>query len=204
MVKIVYIPSLKSYVAKIGERFFTVRIDMDKFNDYNLQIDNKKFLSCVGSVEYIGGQTIIVPMIKLLIEKKDGTKVSDRHLYRLSFSEESFDELIDNNLISLLEIYVTETINYSDLWKFEDEIIVTSGIGENLSVIGIGEDGRKTSEGFISFENCRTPQIFKYSDKVVIIDKHGKDLCILVDGIVVETTRMTVSSIYNNTYLNFR
>ena len=204
MVKIVYIPSLKSYVAKIGERFFTVRIDMDKFNDYNLQIDNKKFLSCVGSVEYIGGQTIIVPMIKLLIEKKDGTKVSDRHLYRLSFSEESFDELIDNNLISLLEIYATETINYSDLWKFEDEIIVTSGIGENLSVIGIGEDGRKTSEGFISFENCRTPQIFKYSDKVVIIDKHGKDLCILVDGIVVETTRMTVSSIYNNTYLNFR
>lgn len=204
MVKIVYLQSLKSYVAKIGSRFFTVRIDMDKFNDYNLQIDSKKFLSCVGSVEYLQGRTVTIPMIKLLIEKKDGTKVSDRHLYRLSFSEESFDELIDNNLISLLEIYVTETIGYSDLWKFEDEIIVTSGIGETLSVIGIGEDGRKTSEGFISFENCRTPQIFKYSDKVVIIDKHGKDLCILVDGIVVETTRMTVSSIYNNTYLNFR
>lgn len=204
MVKIVYLQSLKSYVAKIGSRFFTVRIDMDKFNDYNLQIDNKKFLSCVGSVEYLQGRTVTIPMIKLLIEKKDGTKVSDRTLYRLSFSEESFDELIDNGLVSLLEIYVTETIGYSDLWKFEDEIIVTSGIGENLSVIGIGEDGRKTSEGFISFENCRTPQIFKYSDKVVVIDKHGKDLCILVDGIVTETTRMTVSSIYNNTYLNFR
>lgn len=204
MVKIVYLQSLKSYVAKIGDRFFTVRIDMDKFNDYNLQIDNKKSLSCIGSVEYLQGRTVTIPMIKLLIEKKDGTKVSDRTLYRLSFSEESFDELIDNNLISLLEIYVTETINYSDLWKFEDEIIVTSGIGETLSVIGIGEDGRKTSEGFISFENCRTPQIFKYSDKVVVIDKHGKDLCILVDGIVTETTRMTVSSIYNNTYLNFK
>lgn len=204
MVKIVYLQSLKSYVAKIGDRFFTVRIDMDKFNDYELQIGNKKSLSCAGSVEYIGGQTIIVPIIKLLIEKKDGTKVSDRLLYRLSFSEESFDALIDNNLISLLEIYVTETINYSDLWKFDDEIIVTSGIGETLSVMGIGEDGRKTSEGFISFENCRTPQIFKYYDKVVVIDKHGKDLCILVDGIVVETTRMTVSSIYNNTYLNFK
>lgn len=204
MVKIVYLQSLKSYVAKIGSRFFTVRIDMDKFNDFNLQIDNKKFLSCVGSVEYLQGRTVTIPMIKLLIEKKDGTKVSDRTLYRLSFSEESFDELIDNNLISLLEIYVTETINYSDLWKFDDEIIVTSGIGENLSVIGIGEDGRKTSEGFISFENCRTPQVFKYSDKVVVIDKHGKDLCILVDGIVVETTRMTVSSIYNNKYLNFK
>lgn len=204
MVKIVYLQSLKSYVAKIGERFFTVRIDMDRFNDYNLQIDNKKSLSCIGSVEYLQGRTVTIPMIKLLIEKKDGTKVSDRTLYRLSFSEESFDELIDNNLISLLEIYVTETINYSDLWKFEDEIIVTSGIGETLSVIGIGEDGCKTSEGFISFENCRTPQIFKYSDKVVVIDKHGKDLCILVDGIVTETTRMTVSSIYNNTYLNFK
>lgn len=204
MVKIVYLQSLKSYVAKIGSRFFTVRIDMDKFNDYNLQIDNKKFLSCVGSVEYLQGRTVTIPMIKLLIEKKDGTKVSDRTLYRLSFSEESFDELIDNGLVSLLEIYVTETIGYSDLWKFEDEIIVTSGIDENLSVIGIGEDGRKTSEGFISFENCRTPQIFKYSDKIVIIDKHGKDLCILVDGIVVETTRMTVSSIYNNKYLNFK
>lgn len=204
MVKIVYLQSLKSYVAKIGDRFFTVRIDMDKFNDFNLQIYNKKFLSCVGSVEYLQGRTVTIPMIKLLIEKKDGTKVSDRHLYRLSFSEESFDAMIDNGLVSLLEIYVTETIGYSDLWKFDDEIIVTSGIGENLSVIGIGEDGRKTSEGFISFENCRTPQIFKYSDKVVIIDKHGKDLCILVDGIVVETTRMTVSSIYNNTYLNFR
>lgn len=204
MVKIVYLQSLKSYVAKIGDRFFTVRIDMDKFNDYDLQIDNKKFLSCAGSVEYIGGQTIIVPMIKLLIEKKDGTKVSDRLLYRLSFSEESFGALIDDNLVSLLEIYATETINYSDLWKFDDEIIVTSGIGETLLVIGIGEDGRKTSEGFISFENCRTPQIFRYSDKVVVIDKHGKDLCILVDGIVTETTRMTVSSIYNNTYLNFK
>lgn len=204
MVKIVYLQSLKSYVAKIGDRFFTVRIDMDKFNDYELQIDNKKSLSCAGSVEYIGGQAIIVPIIKLLVEKKDGTKVSDRLLYRLSFSEESFNELIDNNLISLLEIYVTETINYSDLWKFDDEIIVTSGIGETLSVMGIGEDGSKTSEGFISFENCRTPQIFKYSDKVVVIDKHGKDLCILVDGIVTETTRMTVSSIYNNKYLNFK
>lgn len=204
MVKIVYLPSLKSYVAKIGERFFTVRIDMDRFNDYQPQIDKKKFLSCAGSIEYIGGSAIVVPMIKLLIERRDGTKTSDRTLYRLSFSEESFNELIDNNLISLLEIYVTETINYSDLWKFEDEIIVTSGIGETLSVIGIGEDGRKTSEGFISFENCRTPQIFKYSDKVVVIDKHGKDLCILVDGIVTETTRMTVSSIYNNTCLNFK
>lgn len=204
MVKIVYLQSLKSYVAKIGDRFFTVRIDMDKFNDFNLQIDNKKFLSCVGSVEYLQGRTVTIPMIKLLIEKKDETKVSDRTLYRLSFSEESFDELVDNGLVSLLEIYVTETIGYSDLWKFDDEIIVTSGIGENLSVIGIGEDGRKTSEGFVNFENCRTPQIFKYSDKVVVIDKHGKDLCILVDGIVTETTRMTVSSIYNNKYLNFR
>ena len=143
-------------------------------------------------------------MIKLLVEKKDGTKVSDRLLYRLSFSEESFDNLIDNNLISLLEIYVTETIGYSDLWKFEDEIIVTSGIGENLSVIGIGEDGKRVSEGFIRFENCRTPQIFKYSDKVVVIDRHGRDLEILVDGLLVESTRMTVSSIYNNKYLNFR
>lgn len=204
MVKIVYLQSLKSYVAKIGSRFFTVRIDMDKFNDYNLQIDNKKFLSCVGSVEYIGGQAIIVPIIKLLVEKKDGTKVSDRHLYRLSFSEESFDELIDNNLISLLEIYVTETINYSDLWKFEDEILVTSGIGENLSVIGFGEDGKRVSEGFISFENCRTPQIFKYSSDIIVIDRHGKDLKILVNGLLVESTKMTVSSIYNNEYLNFK
>lgn len=204
MVKIVYLQSLKSYVAKIGDRFFTVKIDMDKFNDYNLQIDNKKFLSCAGSVEYLQGRTVTIPIIKLLVEKNDGTKVSDRTLYRLSFSEESFDAMIDNNLISLLEIYVTDTINYSDLWKFDDEIIVTSGIGETLSVMGIGEDGRKTSEGFISFENCRTPQIFKYSDKVVVIDKHGKDLCILVDGIVTETTRMTVSSIYNNKYLDFR
>ena len=204
MVKIVYLQSLKSYVAKIGSRFFTVRIDMDKFNDHNLQIDNKKYLQCAGSVEYIGGQTIIVPMIKLLVEKKDGTNVSDKLLYRLSFSEESFDALIDNNLISLLEIYVTETISYSDLWKFEDEIIVTAGIGENLSVVGIGEDGKRVSEGFISFENCRTPQIFKYSDKVVVIDRHGKDLKILVDGLIVESTRMTVSSIYNNKYLNFK
>lgn len=204
MVKIVYLQSLKSYVAKIGSRFFTVRIDMDKFNDYSLQIGSKKFLSCVGSVEYLQGRAITVPIIKLLIEKKDGTKVSDKHLYRLSFSEESFDELIDNGLVSLLEIYVTETISYSDLWKFEDEIIVTSGIGENLSVIGIGEDGKRVSEGFISFENCKTPQIFKYSDKIVVIDKHGKDLKILVDGLVVESTKMTVSSIYNNTYLNFR
>ena len=203
MVKIVYLQSLKSYVAKIGDRFFTVRIDMDKFNDYNLQIDNKKSLSCIGSVEYLQGRTVTIPMIKLLIEKKDGTKVSDRTLYRLSFSKESFNAMIDNGLISLLEIY-NQSINYSDLWKFEDEIIVTSVIGENLSVIGIGEDGKRVSEGFISFENCRTPQIFKYSDKVVVIDKHGKDLCILVDGIVTETTRMTVSSIYNNKYLNFK
>lgn len=203
MVKIVYLQSLKSYVAKIGDRFFTVRIDMDRFNDYQPQIDNKKTLSCAGSVEYLRGRTVTIPMIKLLIEKKDGTKVSDRHLYRLSFSEESFNELIDNGLISLLEIY-DQSINYSDLWKFDDEIIVTSGIGETLSVMGIGEDGRKTSEGFISFENCRTPQIFKYSDKVVVIDRHGKDLKILVDGLVVDSTRMTVSSIYNNKYLNFR
>lgn len=204
MVKIVYLQSLKSYVAKIGSRFFTVMINMDKFNDYNLQIDNKKSLSCVGFVEYLQGCAITVPIIKLLIEKKDGTKVSDRHLYRLSFSEESFDAMIDNDLVSLLEIYVTETISYSDLWKFEDEIIVTSGIGENLSVIGIGEDGKRVSEGFVSFENCKTPQIFKYSDKIVVIDKHGRDLKILVDGLVVESTKMTVSSIYNNTYLNFR
>ena len=203
MVKIVYLQSLKSYVAKIGERFFTVIINMDKFNGYSLQINSKKSLSCIGSVEYLQGCAIIIPMIKLLIEKKDGTKVSDRTLYRLSFSEESFDTMIDNGLISLLEIY-DQSINYSDLWKFEDEIIVTSGVGEILSVIGIGEDGRKTSEGFVSFENCRTPQIFKYSDKIVVIDKHGKDLKIIVDGLVVESTKMTVSSIYNNTYLNFK
>lgn len=204
MVKIVYLQSLKSYVAKIGSRFFTVMINMDKFNDHNLQIDNKKFLSCAGSVEYLQGRAVTIPMVKLLIEKKDGTKVSDRLLYRLSFSEESFDELIDNCLISLLEIYVTETISYSDLWKFEDEIIVTAGIGEILSVIGVGEDGKRVPEGFISFENCRTPQIFKYSDKVVVIDRHGKDLKILVDGLLTESTRMTVSSIYNNKYLNFK
>ena len=96
-------------------------------------------------------------MIKLLIERRDGTKTSSRFLYRLSFSEESFDEMIDNFLFTLLEIYVTETIPYSDLWKFEDEIVVTSGIGENLSVIGFNENGKRISEGFINFENCRTP-----------------------------------------------
>lgn len=204
MVKIVYLPSLKSYMAKIGERFFTVRIDMDRFNDYNPCIDKKKFLSCAGSIEYIGGGTIVVPMIKLLIERRDGTKTSSRFLYRLSFSEESFDEMIDNSLFTLLEIYVTETIPYSDLWKFEDEIVVTSGIGEMLSVIGFNENGKRISEGFVNFENCRTPQIFKYSDDIIVIDRHGKDLKILVNGLLVESTKMTVSSIYNNEYLNFK
>lgn len=204
MVKIVYLPSLKSYMAKIGERFFTVRIDMDRFNDYNPCIDKKKFLSCAGSIEYIRGGTIVVPMIKLLIERRDGTKTSSRFLYRLSFSEESFDEMIDNSLFTLLEIYVTETIPYSDLWKFEDEIVVTSGIGEMLSVIGFNENGKRISEGFVNFENCRTPQIFKYSDDIIVIDRHGKDLKILVNGLLVESTKMTVSSIYNNEYLNFK
>lgn len=204
MVKIVYTQSLKSYVAKIGERFFTVMINMDKFNDYDLQIDNKKFLSCAGSIEYIGGQAIIVPIIKLLRERRDGTKTSGRFLYRLSFSEESFDEMINNSLFTLLEIYVTEIIPYSDLWKFEDEILVTSGIGETLSVVGFNENGKRISEGFINFEDCRTPQIFKYSDDIVVIDRHGKDLKILVNGLLVESTKMTVSSIYNNEYLNFK
>lgn len=204
MVKIVYIPSLKSYVAKIGERFFTVHIDMDRFNDYQPQIDKKKFLSCAGSIEYIGGSAIVVPMIKLLVERRDGTKTSDRFLYRLNFSEETLDEMIDNYLFTLLEIYVTETIPYSDLWKFEDEIIVTSGIGENLSVTSFDENGKRISEGFINFENCRTPQIFKYSSDIIVIDRHGKDLKILVNGLLVESTKMTVSSIYNNEYLNFK
>lgn len=204
MVKIVYLQSLKSYVAKIGDRFFTVRIDMDKFNDYQPKIANRKFLSCAGSVEYLQGCAITIPMIKLLVERRDGTKTSTIFLYRLSFSEESFDEMINNYLFTLLEIYVTETIPYSDLWKFEDEILVTSGIGENLSVIGFDENGKLISEGFINFENLRTPQIFKYSSDIIVIDRHGKDLKILVNGLLVESTRMTVSSIYNNEYLNFK
>lgn len=203
MVKIVYIQSLRSYVLRAGDRFFTFNIDMNKFNDYLPKIGDKKYLSCVGMAEYSGRSLTIVPIIKLLIEKKDGSLVSDRELYRLNMSEGSVNDMIRNGLISRSEISKL-SVHYSDLWKFYDEIIVTAGIGDNLSVIGIGDNGNKISEGFIDFENCRTPQIFKYSDKVVVIDKHGKDLCILVDGIVTETTRMTVSSIYNNKYLNFK
>lgn len=203
MVKIVYIQSLRSYVLRAGDRFFTFNIDINKFNDYLPKIGDKKYLSCVGMAEYRDRSLTIVPIIKLLIEKKDGSLVSDRELYRLNMSEGSVNDMIRNGLISRSEISKS-SVHYSDLWKFYDEIIVTAGIGDNLSVIGIGDNGNKISEGFISFENCRTPQIFKYSDKVVVIDKHGKDLCILVDGIVTETTRMTVSSIYNNKYLNFK
>lgn len=203
MVKIVYLQSLKSYVLRAGDRFFTFNIDMNKFNDYLPKIGDKKYLSCVGMAEYRGRSLTIVPIIKLLIEKKDGSLISDRELYRLNMSEGSVNDMIRNGLISRSEISKS-SVHYSDLWKFYDEIIVTAGIGDNLSVIGVGDNGNKISEGFINFGGCRTPQIFKYSDKVVVIDRHGKDLKILVDGLVVDSTRMTVSSIYNNKYLNFK
>lgn len=203
MVKIVYLQSLKSYVLRAGDRFFTFNIDMDKFNNYLPKIDDKKYLSCVGMTEYRDRSLMIVPIIKLLIEKKDGSLVSDREVYRLDMSEGSVNDMIRNGLISRSEISKS-SVHYSDLWKFYDEIIVTAGIDDNLSVIGIGEDGKRVSEGFIDFGGCRTPQIFKYSDKVVVIDRHGKDLKILVDGLLTESTRMTVSSIYNNKYLNFK
>ena len=203
MVKIVYTQSLRSYVLRAGDRFFIININMNKFNDYQLKIGDRRYLSCVDGVECRGGSFVTIPIIKLLVEKKDGSLVSDRELYRLSMSEESVNDMIRNSLVSISEISRL-SIHYDELWKFYDEIMVTAGVDNNLLVTCVDDNGSKISEGFIEFGGCRTPQIFKCFDKIVVIDRHGKDLKILVDGVVTDCARMTVSSIYDNKYLNYR
>lgn len=203
MVNIVYIQNLKSYVVKRDERFFILHINIERFNAREPKIGDN-FLSCVSTLGFVKGRTEIVPKMKLIVEKKDGTKVSDGFLYRLIVSEEWLNKMVSNNLVKLSEIHDITSIYYSDLWKFEDEIIVSAGIGNNLSVTSVRDYRRRTLDGFISFEKYKTPQTFKYSGNIVTIDRHGKDLKILVDGVLVEEVRMKVSSIYNNKYLDFK
>ena len=203
MVNVVYLHHLKSYVVKRDGRFFTVHIDMERFNAREPEF-GYDFLTCSGIFEFVRGRTTFIPMIKLLTKKEDGTQVSDGFLYKLRVSEEWLNKMISNSLVKLLEIIDISPIYYSNLWKFEDEIIVSAGIDNNLSVTSFRDDGKKTSEGFVSFENCRMPQNFKCFDNVVTIDRDGKDLKILVNGHIVDEARMTTSSIYDNKYLDFK
>ena len=180
-----------------------ININMNKFNDHQLKIGDRRYLSCVDYVEYHGGSFVTIPVIKLLVEKRDGSLAFDRELYRFSISEGSFSDMLNHGGVTVSEISIS-SIHYNELWKFYDEIMVTAGIDNNLSVTCVDDNDNKISEGFINFGCCRTPQIFKCFDKIVVIDRHRKDLKILVDGVVTDCARMTVSSIYNNKYLNYR
>lgn len=188
--------TIRTYTILIGSQYYVVVFDGKKFNEKRYSMDGK---FCLLLEDYLDGNFVFSRTLGRVVYDDGSRDIfrSQKILDRVDISEEVFEKMIIDEIISLEMIKKTDIIDDS-YWKFQDSVVLKAVTGKHYILVEYKDETGSFSSSKLHYH---------YGKKVEMEDE-GRNISIeldyaciknmLVDGNIKEEVEVLTSTILEN------
>lgn len=188
--------TIRTYATLKDGQYYVVVFDGKKFNEKRYSLDGK---FCLLLEDYLDGNFVFSRTLGRVVYDDDSRDIfrSQKILDRVDISEEVFEKMIIDEIISLEMIKKTDIIDDS-YWKFRDSVVLKAVTGKHYLLVEYKDET----------DNFSSSKIHYHYGKKVEMEDGGRNISIeldyacvknmLVDGNIKEEVEVLTSTILGN------
>ena len=188
--------TIRTYAVLIGDQYYVVVFDGKKFNEKRYSLDGK---FCLLLEDYLDGNFVFSRTLGRVVYDDDSRDIfrSQKILDRVDISEEVFEKMIIDEIISLEMIKKTDIIDDS-YWKFRDSVILRAIPNKYYLLVEYKDETDSLSSSKLHYHYGKNVEMISEGRNIVIELDYARIKNMLVDGNIKEEVEVSTSTILSN------
>lgn len=188
--------TIRTYAILISGQYYVVVFDGKKFNEKRYSLDGK---FCLLLEDYLDENFVFSRTLGRVVYDDDSRDIfrSQKILDRVDISEEVFEKMIIDEIISLEMIKKTDIIDDS-YWKFQESVILRAIPSKHYLLVEYKDETDRVSSSKLHYHYGKNIEMI-YNDRNIVINLDYA--CIknmFVDGNIKEEVEVSTSTILEN------
>ena len=188
--------TIRTYTILISGQYYVVVFDGKKFNEKRYSLDGK---FCLLLEDYLDGNFVFSRTLGRVVYDDDSRDIfrSQKILDRVDISEEVFEKMIIDEIISLEMIKKTDIIDDS-YWKFQDSVVLKAIPSKHYLLVEYNDETGSFSSSKLHYHYGKNIEIVSEGRNIVIELDYACIKNMLVDGNIKEEVEVSTSTILSN------
>ena len=188
--------TIRTYTILISGQYYVVVFDGKKFNEKRYSLDGK---FCLLLEDYLDGNFVFSRTLGRVVYDDDSRDIfrSQKILDRVDISEEVFEKMIIDEIISLEMIKKTDIIDDS-YWKFRDSVILLAIPNKHYLLVEYKDETDSVSYSKLHYHYGKNVEMVDKGRNIVIELDYACIKNMLVDGNIKEKVEVSTSTILEN------
>lgn len=185
--------TIRTYTILIGGQYYVVVFDGKKFNEKRYSLDGK---FCLLLEDYLDGNFVFSRTLGRVVydDKNRDIFRSQKILDRVDISEEVFEKMIIDEIISLEMIKKTDIIDDS-YWKFQESVILKAVEGKHYLLVEYKDETDSCSSSKLHYHYGKNVEMKDGGRNIVINFDYACIKNMIVDGNIKEEVEVSTSTI---------
>lgn len=188
--------TIRTYAVLIGGQYYVVVFDGKKFNEKRYSMDGK---FCLLLEDYLDGNFVFSRTLGRVVYDDDSRDIfrSQKIIDRVDISEEVFEKMVIDEIISLEMIDKTDIIDDS-YWKFQDSVVLKAIPSKHYLLVEYKDETGSFSSSKLHYHYGKKVEMEDGGRNIVINLDYACIKNMLVDGNIKEEVEVSTSSILEN------
>lgn len=188
--------TIRTYTILISGQYYVVVFDGKKFNEKRYSLDGK---FCLLLEDYLDGNFVFSRTLGRVVYDDDSRDIfrSQKILDRVDISEEVFEKMIIDEIISLEMIKKTDIIDDS-YWKFRDSVILRAIPNKYYLLVEYKDETDNVSLSKLHYHYGKNVEMKDGGRNIVVELDYACIKNMFVDGNIKEEVEVSTSSILSS------
>lgn len=188
--------TIRTYTILISGQYYVVVFDGKKFNEKRYSLDGK---FCLLLEDYLDGNFVFSRTLGRVVYDDDSRDIfrSQKILDRVDISEEVFEKMIIDDIISLEMIKKTDIIDDS-YWKFQDLVVLKAIPSKHYLLVEYNDETGSFSSSKLHYYYGKNIEIVSEGRNISIELDYACIKNMLVDGNIKEEVEVSTSTILSS------
>lgn len=185
--------TIRTYTILIDDQYYVVVFDGKKFNEKRYSLDGK---FCLLLEDYLDGNFVFSRTLGRVVYDDDSRDIfrSQKILDRVDISEEVFEKMIIDEIISLEMIKKTDIIDDS-YWKFQESVILRAIPNKHYLLVEYKDETDGYSSSKLHYHYGKNVEMVSEGRNISIELDYACIKNMLVDGNIKEEVEVSTSTI---------
>lgn len=188
--------TIRTYTILISGQYYVVVFDGKKFNEKRYSMDGK---FCLLLEDYLDGNFVFSRTLGRVVYDDDSRDIfrSQKILDRVDISEEVFEKMMIDEIISLEMIKKTDIIDDS-YWKFRDSVVLKAVTGKHYLLVEYNDETGNFSSSKLHYHYGKKVEMEDEGRSIVVNLDYACIKNMFVDGNIKEEVEVSTSTILEN------
>ena len=188
--------TIRTYAVLISGQYYVVVFDGKKFNEKRYSLDGK---FCLLLEDYLDGNFVFSRTLGRVVYDDGSRDIfrSQKILDRVDISEEVFEKMVIDEIISLEMIKKTGIIDDS-YWKFQESVVLKAITGKHYILVGYKDETSSFSSSKLHYHYGKKVEMEDEGRNIVVNLDYACIKNMLVDGNIKEEVEVSTSTILEN------